>query len=563
MNGHMRRLMGAMFLLTVSLVGCAREHKGIGGEDYLDKSDRQKLQGMLPVEVMPDSAVPNISSSHITNVSYRMAVAKCQQAMCNYDQADAKAIGYSFPLSTVYEPELLTRQIVDRHVYWIGILGFKKYYAQAAYIQMGGISPGIMVVDAEDETRPARIMLRNAKGEPYKIKLHNRNIMWDSMYVGRYLKEHGCGTPTDIGRWTGHDPYLEDITPEVEDGTWNIYFSCTRNRPTIWRTNSSYHGTVVDAVILVDAQSCEIKQYDPQKDQIPAWVDRIYSERLVVERLNDWGYNVENFGLTSSKGQLVVDQNDLDVVCDESCKVLQYVGVMTSVKCDDSAVGVIVVGTRDLKARFYPKYGDQAMATRDQAIKTINSVNMYKGWQVEDATLQWLYGRFTWEGVYTMPIKYSEQHEGKNEEGAEEVLGSLYMGTVLTPADCDMSGGKVVWDTNKQAAFDKYEHSLFVAQTSNVGSFALDELQANGTISSWQQLTDEGHTVYVFRLAEPAYNNLLFKLELRNSYDRDTVDALGTKLGDQVRFTYGDDKRSPTCFAKHFRNLTNPVWKAR
>lgn len=555
-----------LILCLAILTACQRVNKvGWTDEGYL-LDDRKLAKSFLEMhEIFGLTKAPDISTSHISNVPLSLAIGKGYQAMLNYDESDARTIGYDFPLSTVYQPENYTRQLVDGHLYWIALLGFKKFDNQAAYQQMGGVCPGIVVVDAEDETKSAKVMLRNAEGKPYKIELHFRDVNWDDNFVGRYLYNKGYGKmPYWPGCWNW-EPYLDDITPEVEDGTWNVYYTCTVNEKSIRLSGGDRVCPMIKKILVVDAQSKEIKSFD-KPEQVPDWIDRIYSEQVMAEYLNSWGYNLDNYKIYSDKGKIVLDDNALDVVLSSDGKQLVYVGVMTSAQNDNSATGLVIIPTRSLKGTYYHLPTPYAIATRNHAQQVINAQNDYRGWTVEDLTIHWLYGRLTWEGSYVKPIKFSTQAHGENQEGetsGDTMVGSTYMACVLTPADCDMSGSKVVWDIRKQVAFDMYENMVFVTQTSNVGSFTLEENEANGRIVNMKQLTDGGQTVYFFNLEEKKYAGLIFSLRIRSLYDRDTMDIIASKDGDHVSFVYGDTKNSPTCFVKKFHNINNPSWKAR
>lgn len=561
--GWKRLIPLCLVLIVICLAGCGEYVNKVepGGENGFSKDDYTFAKSMLKVKVQALDASPDISSDHISNVPLSLAISKGYQAMNNYDFEDAKKLGIDFPIGTVYQPSNYTRQLVDGHLYWIAVLSFIRLHSQAAYRQMKRMSIGIVVVDAEDETKPAQIRLRNAMGKPYQIKLHFRDVNWDDNYIGRFLLKKGYSKPKQYYRGAySTAPYLDDITPEVEDGTWNLYYTCTDNQNQLKRYGGKWCCPKVRKVIIVNATTKKIQEYKKPED-VPAWVDRIYSEDSIVEYIQGWGFNLDNYMITSDKGKLVLDNNSLDVVVSADGKSLVYVGVMTSVNYDNSATGLIIVPTRSLKdAKYYPLYGPRAMATRNQAEQTVNAQNNYRGWKVEDLTIQWLYGRLTWEGSYTKPIVYAAQPEG--DSTGDKIMGSTFMGCVLTPADADMNGSKVVWAETKKSAFDRYENMVFVKQTSNVGSKALAEYEGEGHIASLREIVDQGQTSLIFTLAEPQYQGYLFRLTIYDTFAMDTIEGLAAHIGDHIRFKYGDTKNSPTCFVKQFHDLDTSVWKS-
>src|SRR5205807_2343644 len=127
-----------------------------------------------------------------------------------------------------------------------------------------------------------------------------------------------------------------------------------------------------------------------------------------AEYINAWGYNLENWGKTSERGKLVLDQNNLEEVLDQSGNVIEYVGIMTSAFADNSAVGIMIVPTKSLKARFYPLYGPYAMTTHYHVVQVINQSFRRYGYHVEDLTLHLLYGRPTWVGSVVADVSFEE-----------------------------------------------------------------------------------------------------------------------------------------------------------
>lgn len=552
-----RRLFGFIILagMMVLVPGCQCANKHTVSDEGWTRGERQEAKKMLNVKVMSEDAPLDITSDHITNVPPSLAMAKALQALNNYSRRDARSIGYDFPLATVFEPAVLTRQIVDGHIWYIGLLNFKSKL-QAAYRQLKGVCPGIIVVDAEDESKDAVVRLRDNTGKPYHIVLHFRDTNFDENYIQRYLHYHGYEFSIVTDR-----SYVDDVTPEIEDGTWRLYYTATYNtRRFNYVGPGGWFFPEAKEVIIVNPETKKITEYkDPKK--APAWVDRIYSEKTMAEYIEAWGFNMENYHINSEKGRLVLDEQSLDCVMSADNTQLMYVGVMTSSQCDNSAVGVIVIPTRSLSGKFYPLYNKRPMATKFHAQQVINKAMAYRGWHVEDLTLHWIYGHLTWEGTYTVTVEFPEQFTGKNDGGA--TTGSTYMACVLLEADDDLNPSEVIWSESKQDAFDAYEHHLFKSQTSNVGSFALDEYSADGHISFIREQVENGQTTTYFKLKEQKFSNLTFRLSRESSYDRDSLDIVGTEVGDHVTFTYGDTKNSPTCFVKLLRNLNHPTYKTR
>lgn len=538
----------------MAMVGCA-----CGKDNRLEtsftKAERVYAKSLLKVTVEPENTFPDLTSTQITHVSHEMAVAKGLEAMQTVDVADAKAIGYDFPISSVWEPEQYTEQMVDGHQYYIALLGFTNK-DQAAYDQLKGICPGIVVVDAQDPNKPAQVRLRNAKGRPYQIKLHYRDSYFDQRYIMRFLY-NSCNIDVS-GQDKRSRLYIDDILPEVEDGTWDIYYIGTYNEAHIsaGSTNNYYFPTVKNAFVInaEDDKPEDLVKCDPK--DVPKWADRVYSKDLVTQYINAWGYNPENWGLWSEKGRMVLDPHGLEVLPNAAGTELEYVGIMTSAQRDNSAYGVITVSTRTLKAHYYPLSGKYSFTTPSQVTQVINDALEWKGYHVEDMTLHLLYGHLTWVGSLVMHVEFPAR-----EENEETITGATYAGCVLMQALPDANIDDVVWDEQVAGAYNKYEHHVFRHITTNVGSTALVETPADGVISEMPKypIRDDEGTHFYFKLAGEKYKHMTFHLEMLSAYDPDVMDIIFTQVGHRVSFTYGDTRNSPTNFVKHFKNLTNPV----
>jgi hypothetical protein len=545
------------------------------------KGDYKMAQEAFQVRRAGPNERPDMTSTEIVNVPTKVAVSKAMQALQNYDHELARKIGYDFDLNTVFQPDVdrMAEQILDGHQVYVSFLTYRQGAEdQAAFKDLQGLSPGWVEVDAVDETKPAVVHLTNAKGAPYRIKLNFRNVNSDPNYIGRWLHNRGIGNiPGFNSNLDGNDPYADDVTPEISDGIHDIYFTGTLNKRKVQNTGNRWYWPVVQEIFSVNAETEEVHTYtDPQ--QVPAWIDRIYSEDLVSQYITRAFFNLNNFQRYSYKGTLVIDgtsvyypsgtnnayaqKGGIETVLNIKGDKLYYVAIMTSVEHDNTANGIVMVNTRDLTdATFYPAVGDMQMTTREQAQQVMNAaVTNHPGWYVAALTVQYLYGKLTWEGTYVHENKFAMQAGA--EGGGDDIDGEMIQGFGLAMANNDMDPDHVVIDVDRVAAFDRYESLVFVRQVPTAGSNSLQEIEADGIVDVIRPpVVDQGQSTYLFTLksdtpATAKYKGVWFRATITSTFNRESIDIMSTSPGDHVQFKYGDNKTSPTCFVKLFHNLT-------
>ncbi len=141
-----------------------------------------------------------------------------------------------------------------------------------------------------------------------------------------------------------------------EDGT--PWWVCPRQSKTI----GLFGGTDIIGAVLLNACTGERTYYGI--DDIPTWVDRVYTAELISEQYNYYGYYVHGF-INSLIGQkevtiTTVGANYLALKDD----VYMYTGI-TSVNSDQSNVGFLLSNQRTKETTYYPVAG--AIETSAQA----------------------------------------------------------------------------------------------------------------------------------------------------------------------------------------------------
>ncbi len=157
---------------------------------------------------------------------------------------------------------------------------------------------------------------------------------------------------------------FEEVSFEVdEDGHpyWIVpYYTYTIN---------IFGGRDIAGIILTDAVTGESQ--DLPVDQIPQWIDRVYSENLIVEQIDNWGSLSNGYWNTVFGQKNVVVSTDGHGYLALNDDIWLYTG-LTSVVMDESNIGFILVNLRTKEARTYTVNGAEeysAMASAEGKVQ--------------------------------------------------------------------------------------------------------------------------------------------------------------------------------------------------
>lgn len=529
-------------LVILALAGCHREHQMTFDQPSLGNLER--WGNYLPVvDAAPNQPIAT-TQTQISNVSPALALAKISQALESQSETDYRlstVFQVAVPAEDIFNTPIITAVVVEGHYYYVAPLDYPKQLSnRASFVQTRGEIPAVAVVDAQDETKPAWIRTTDAQGNPYKIVVRfNPQENLDPDYILRLLRSSGYRT------YGSHR--LDDPTLEFDDD-WKPYYTAT------YIDNDGY-GNIGDAyfpesLLVVDAQTREVQAYaldnpntldEYERDpKIPDWVDRIYSERLILDWIGYWGYNRDNYGKTSKLDEFMADGGRLDVVMNEANTNLTYVAYITSTQRDNSTVGTMLIDPRTAKATMYWSTSPEtAMATKSTAVNAIRQATVRWDYGVEDLTLHTIYGVRTWEGVLTRPAF----------DNAGKPYGSLYAGTVLLQASYDLRPADVIWASSKHEAFARYEEHLYLKQGTRVGSNVLEDSEITGVVRDYETVILDGFTSYLVRLE--AHRGQLWEVPITYVGDPHTEAALELEIGDTIFMRYGDPRNRTTYLVRH------------
>lgn len=174
-------------------------------------------------------------------------------------------------------------------------------------------------------------------------------------YIYRYLRFH---YPTYI---------FDKINFEIdEDGT--PYWICPVKDFTI----GLFGGETIRKVVIVNALNGDITNY--KVDEVPSWVDRVYSAELLVSYYNYYGTLKHGFfnSILSQKDCLQTTEGYNYIALEDDVWV--YTGV-TSVVSDESLVGFVLMNQRTSETRYYSVSGAKeysAMASAEGKVQNLS-----------------------------------------------------------------------------------------------------------------------------------------------------------------------------------------------
>ncbi len=287
-----------------------------------------------------------------------------------------------------------------------------------------------------------------------------------------------------------------DINFEIdEDGTpWWI---CSRTVKTI----GLFGGSDTKGAVLINGQTGECTYYE----EVPTWVDRVYSADLLVEQYNYHGTMVNGWvnswlgqkGITTTTdGYNYIALND---------DVYLYTGV-TSVGGDESNVGFILVNQRTKDSKYYNVTG----ATENSAMSSAQGAVQHLGYKATFPILL----NISDQPTYFMALKDSAE------------LVKMYAMVNVSDYQITATGSSV------EECQENYEALLTAngIQVTDITELQGSELETvTGRISDIRSVVIDGNTIFYFALDGEEYYVISAA---------DCREAVTFNVGDRVTITY-------------------------
>jgi len=196
---------------------------------------------------------------------------------------------------------------------------------------------------------PAYIVIDMVTQDAEVVRLSEGMKYTPAEHFGRNLYRHI--------RFSYPTMMFDDPVFEIdEEGT--PYWVCSR----IVKTIGLFGGTDIKGAVLVNAITGESEYYE----DVPTWVDRVYSYDIIMEQYDFYGMYHNGF-INSIFGQrdvtLTTEGWNYIAIDDD---VYMYTGV-TSVTSDQSNIGFILTNQRTKETHFYPCAGATETSAQDSA----------------------------------------------------------------------------------------------------------------------------------------------------------------------------------------------------
>lgn len=128
----------------------------------------------------------------------------------------------------------------------------------------------------------------------------------------------------------------------------------------------------INGVIVLDPVTGKSKKY--KLNEVPTWIDHVYSADLIIEQVDDWGLYKKGFFNSIFGQKEVVQTTDGYNYLIMNDDVYLYTGI-TSTATDESNIGFILTNMRTKQTNFYSVPGAEeysAMASAEGQVQQMN-----------------------------------------------------------------------------------------------------------------------------------------------------------------------------------------------
>ncbi len=345
-----------------------------------------KVLAAIPnVHMMTSSTLPPTDANNIVLVSQNIASYKGQQVL----GSNGQNLGSAYNL----DPSSYTLQSINHHLYYVAPLAYNNVFVNLS----SPTTPGFVVVDAEDPQQVPQLHTEeSAKLRYLPGALLNQDLL-RHVYLSGYTN----------GR-------LIDPTLELDD-SYHPYWTISLMQPT-----RGYTGDVLSKVLLVDAHTGTITEYDPQN--VPTWVDRVMPASTVSQYLQWWGlYHAAPWFNPSGLGQQS-PASDPELLYNSGDQPVWLVPMTSSSANDNSSTGVFLFNTHKNEADFYPLSG---LGIGSNVTSTFSSTRAnIRNYNVTSTQLYQIDGVPTWVAIYSQSTDSGDIFQAVGVVDAHELNGN-------------------------------------------------------------------------------------------------------------------------------------------
>ena len=205
---------------------------------------------------------------------------------------------------------------------------------------------------------PGYVMVNSVTGESKLVKLeHGMKYSVNAMFFENIYRQLRFKYPFDI---------FGDLNFEIDNNGTPYWIM-----PVI-----DYSGIElredISAVIILNAITGESKKY--KVNEVPTWVDHVYSPNLIISQVDDWGRYVNGFWNTlfGQKGmKMTTDGYNYIAMNDD---IYLYTGI-TSIVSDESNLGFILTNLRTKETKYFDCPGAEEYSAMDSAKGQVQQMN--------------------------------------------------------------------------------------------------------------------------------------------------------------------------------------------
>ncbi len=133
----------------------------------------------------------------------------------------------------------------------------------------------------------------------------------------------------------------------------------------------------INGLILMDPYSGKTTRYTIE--EVPTWVDQVFSAHLIIDQINSWGTYKKGFlnSVFSQNGVVQTTEGYNYLIKDDD--VYMYTGI-TSVSSDESNIGFVLTNLRTKETNFYSVPGAEeysAMASAEGQVQQMKYISSF------------------------------------------------------------------------------------------------------------------------------------------------------------------------------------------
>lgn len=306
---------------------------------------------MVPEIKERDATVPLVDQSQARIVTDELAKKRAAEILAS---ATEEGLGSRVTMGEPWGNK------VGNTMYWLIPLEHSGFFKWLSH----GTTPGYIAVSQMNEMNTKFV-----QDKPIKVGVEG----WFDDNIYRHLFNNGFKSQI-MG---------EAIFQVDED--WNPYWVVPMYLPQV-----GIGGDMPVSWSLVNATTGEIQTFT-DKAKVPAWVDRLYHQKMVSERFNDWGCWTQGWAACMFSGNEVIESTaGINVTIDASLDIVYYSGTQfQNNKSEGATSGFYTANARTGKITFYRRAG----ITEEAAKQVMDGAFAdFEGYRAADCVLLTLNG---------------------------------------------------------------------------------------------------------------------------------------------------------------------------